>query len=78
LLNAGTENCTLGSKKDVQRRIKEHNTTEKCRYPRYRKSLILKDSEICGTYGQARRREIEVKRFSREKKLRIIQKSIFT
>jgi len=62
----------VGIAKDVKKRIKDHNTTNKCRYTKFRKPLSLLYSEPCGDYGVARKREIEVKRFSRKKKFELI------
>jgi putative endonuclease len=62
----------VGVAKDVYRRIKEHNSTNKCRYTRFRKPLKLVHKEICQNYTLARKRESEVKKFSRKKKLALI------
>lgn len=58
---------------DVDRRIKEHNTTSKCRYTRFRKPLVLRYKEICENYSTARKREYQIKDFSKEKKLELIK-----
>ena len=58
-----------GVAKDVDKRINEHNTTGDCRYTRFRKPLKLIYQERCEDYNSARRRELEIKRFSRKKKL---------
>ena len=63
----------VGITKDVERRIKEHNTTKKCRYTKFRKPVVLIHSEECGNYSMARKREAEVKKFSRKKKLALIK-----
>ena len=65
-------NFYVGVAKDVVRRIAEHNKTSKCRYTCYRKPVILRYKEVCENYSAARKREAQVKRFSREKKLNII------
>ena len=61
---------------DVEKRIHEHNHTSKCRYTRYRKPLLLIYSELQCDYNSARRREKEIKRYSRKKKLDLIEKKI--
>ena len=61
-----------GIAKDVEKRIKEHNTTKKCRYTRYRRPVKLRYSEECEDYSEARRREEQVKKFSRKKKFDLI------
>lgn len=62
----------VGVAKDVSKRIAEHNSTNKCRYTRFRKPLKLIYKEICQNYTVARKRESEVKKFSRKKKLALI------
>ena len=62
----------VGIARNVERRIKEHNTTHRCRYTRFRKPLRLIHKEWCVDYSNGRRRELEVKRFSRKKKLELV------
>jgi len=62
----------VGIAKDVSRRIKDHNSTNKCRYTRFRKPLRPVYTEYCENYNIARKREAEIKRFSRKKKLGLI------
>ena len=64
----------VGIARDVDRRIKEHNTTDKCRYTRFRKPLELIYREECQDYRSARARELEIKRFSQKKKLELAVK----
>ena len=64
----------VGIARDLSKRIKEHNTSDKCRYTRFRKPLRLVYSEVCIDYNTARKRELEVKRFSRKKKLGLLTK----
>ena len=64
----------VGIAQNAERRIKEHNTTNKCRYTRFRKPLKLIYKEVCLNYNAARKREIQVKKFSRKKKLALINK----
>jgi len=66
----------VGVAKDVNKRIKDHNSTNKCRYTRFRKPLTLVYKEYCENYNIARKREIEIKRFSRKKKLELINKDL--
>ncbi|MFH1995383.1 MAG: GIY-YIG nuclease family protein [Candidatus Omnitrophota bacterium] len=64
----------VGVAKDAAKRIKEHNTTNKCRYTRFRKPLLLVYKELCSCYNSARKREKQIKKFSRTKKLALIKK----
>lgn len=66
----------VGIAKDVSRRINEHNTTIKCRYTRYRKPVELLYKEKCTNYNIARKRELEIKRFSKKKKFALIASSL--
>jgi predicted GIY-YIG superfamily endonuclease len=61
-----------GIAKDVYKRIKEHNTTNKCRYTRSRKPIALKYKKKYSNYNLARKKETEIKKFSREKKFALI------
>ena len=62
----------VGVARDVEKRIKEHNVTNRCRYTRFRKPVILLHKESCANYNSARKREREVKRFSRKKKIELV------
>ncbi|MCG2711085.1 MAG: GIY-YIG nuclease family protein [Candidatus Omnitrophica bacterium] len=66
----------VGIAKDVYKRIKEHNTTAKCRYTRFRKPIILQYQELCEHYSAARQRETEIKKFSRKKKIALIESKV--
>ena len=61
-----------GIARDVVKRIKEHNTTSKCRYTRFRKPVKLVYKEIYLNHKEARKREIELKGYGRSKKLELI------
>ena len=58
---------------DVVERINEHNTTNRCRYTRARKPVVLLYQEICDDYGLARKREAQIKGLSRNEKLALIK-----
>jgi putative endonuclease len=58
---------------DVAERIHQHNTTSKCRHTRDRKPIVLLYQEICENYSLARKRETQIKGFSRIKKLGLIK-----
>jgi putative endonuclease len=63
-----------GIAKDADKRIAEHNKTNKCRYTRCRKPIKLRYKEVCRNYGIARKKEAEIRKFSREKKLALINR----
>ncbi|MBU3933414.1 MAG: GIY-YIG nuclease family protein [Candidatus Omnitrophica bacterium] len=62
----------VGVAKDAHKRITDHNETDKCRYTRFRKPLELMYQELCQSYNMARKRESEIKKFSRKKKFDLI------
>ncbi|MDO8662240.1 MAG: GIY-YIG nuclease family protein [Candidatus Omnitrophota bacterium] len=57
---------------DAKKRIKVHNTTNRCRYTRFRKPLKLAYQEACANHHLALIREQEVKSFKKDKKLELI------
>ena len=63
----------VGICKDVEQRIKLHNAGRATRYTKYRIPVRLIHSEFCGDYGNARERERIVKKFSREKKMALVE-----
>ncbi|MBU1087564.1 MAG: GIY-YIG nuclease family protein [Candidatus Omnitrophica bacterium] len=62
----------IGISNDVEKRIKAHNTTNICKYTRARKPIKLLYSEECSGRASAAKREIELKKYSRAKKLDLI------
>ena len=62
----------VGIARDVEKRVIRHNRGLACRYTKYRRPVGLIYKEKCGDYKDARKREIEVKKFSRKKKLALI------
>ena len=61
----------VGVAKDAEQRMSDHNKTNKCRYTRSRKPIILVYYELCSDYAVARKREAQIKKFSRKKKLEL-------
>jgi putative endonuclease len=57
---------------DVERRIHEHSNTQKCRYTRTRQPVVLKYKKRFKDHGQAWKREAEIKRLPKKKKLELI------
>ncbi|MBU0548445.1 MAG: GIY-YIG nuclease family protein [Candidatus Omnitrophica bacterium] len=60
-----------GITKDLERRIKEHNSGNGCRFTRYRAPVELMYSEKVKSRPQALIREAEIKRLPRQKKLKL-------
>ncbi len=63
----------VGIAKDVSKRINQHNKGLACRFTKFRYPVRLLYEEKCLDYQSARMRELEIKGFSREKKLTIIR-----
>ena len=59
---------------DVHRRIEQHNSGKGAKYTRGRGPVILRYQEVCGSHGDALRREIQIKRLSKQEKLDLIAK----
>ena len=64
----------VGIAKDVEARVKLHNKGSACRFTKYRYPVQLLYKERYISKSLARKREIELKRFSRKKKFDVIQK----
>ncbi|MFA4992836.1 MAG: GIY-YIG nuclease family protein [Candidatus Omnitrophota bacterium] len=60
-----------GITKDLERRVKEHNSGNGCRFTRYRAPVKLMHSERVRSRPQALVREAEIKRFPRMRKLKL-------
>ena len=59
---------------DVARRIAMHNSGKGAKSTRGRGPVVLRYQEICGTFSEALRREIQIKKLSRQEKFSLIQK----
>jgi len=59
---------------DLERRIEEHNAGTGARYTRARGPVELAWSESADTQSAALRREAEIKKMTRQQKLRLIAK----
>ena len=66
----GTLYC--GSTNDVERRLKAHNGLKSgAKYTRSRRPVTLRHTEEFKTAGEAKKREAEIKGFTREEKLQL-------
>ncbi|MCG2714492.1 MAG: GIY-YIG nuclease family protein [Candidatus Omnitrophica bacterium] len=61
-----------GITKDLERRVKEHNSSNGCRFTRCRAPVKLMYNEKVRTRSIALKREAAIKRLSRKKKLELI------
>jgi putative endonuclease len=73
LCNDGTLYC--GISKDVEKRVKKHNTGKGAKYVRGKRlPARLVYSEPIGTYAEALRREREIKKMTRARKMKLIER----
>jgi len=61
-----------GITKDLERRVREHNSGYGCRFTKYRAPVKLVHSEEVTSRPEALKREIEIKNLRRIKKLELI------
>ncbi len=62
---------------DLERRIEEHNSSEKgAKYTRARRPVKLCYTEVCEDRSSASRREHAIKKMTRTQKLRLIEESL--
>lgn len=73
ILSCSDETLYTGITTDIQRRLVEHNSSEKgAKYTKQRRPVKLVYSEVLETRSLALKREHEIKRFSRKKKMELI------
>ena len=74
LLRCGDGTLYTGITTDVERRAEEHNAGKGAKYTRSRRPVEVVYREACGSRSEALRREIAVKKLSRQEKLALIVK----
>ena len=74
ILQCGDGSLYTGITTDVEKRLEAHRSGKGAKYTRGRSPLELNYREACGTHSDALKRELEVKRLSREEKLALIEK----
>ena len=75
ILECRTKDLYVGIASDVLARVDLHNKGRACRYTKFRRPVQLIYQEKCDDYTSARKREKQIKKFSREKKLSLIKSS---
>lgn len=58
---------------DLQRRLAAHGTAKGAKYTRGRGPFVVRYTEQCADYPQALRRELQVKKLSRQEKLQLCE-----
>ena len=69
MLRCGDGSLYTGITTDVEKRLEAHRAGKGAKYTRGRGPLELVYQEFCGTHGDALRREVQIKRLSRQEKL---------
>ena len=77
ILECGDGTLDTGITDDVLRRLRTHETGKGAKYTRGRGPLILRYQESCADHSAALKREISVKRMTREQKLQLISEDSF-
>ena len=77
ILECSDKSLYSGSTNDLEKRINQHNNLKSgAHYTKIRRPVILKHSETYSTFGEARKRESEIKRLTRKEKLELIKNRI--
>lgn len=66
----------VGCTNDLEKRLHEHNNSKSgAHYTKIRRPVKLVYSERCSDLAEGRRREAEIKRLTREQKLKLVKKT---
>lgn len=68
ILECGDGTLYTGITDDLDKRLKAHSAGKGAKYTRGRGPLTLRYREECADHGAALRREVEIKRLSRQQK----------
>lgn len=69
ILECADGSLYTGSTNDIEKRLYEHNNLKNgAHYTKIRRPVVLKYSETVATFTEARAREAEIKKLSREEK----------
>ena len=74
ILKCSDKSLYTGSTNDLKKRLYKHNNLKSgAHYTKIRRPVVLKYSEELFTFSEARKRESEIKRLSREQKIYMIK-----
>lgn len=77
ILECADMSLYIGSTIDLDKRIHQHNhASSGAHYTKIRRPVVLKYTEICTSFAQARAREAELKRFTRAEKIILIHRNV--
>jgi putative endonuclease len=72
ILECADKSLYVGCTNNIERRLEQHNNSKwGAHYTKIRRPVTLKYSENFPTHKEARRRESEIKKWRKEKKLRL-------
>ncbi len=74
ILECADKSLYTGCTNNLEKRLDQHNNSKQgAHYTKIRRPVILKYSEKLPTLNEARKKEAEIKRLTREQKLELIQ-----
>ena len=77
ILKCADSSLYVGCTNNLEKRLKEHNESKwGAHYTKIRRPVALLYSEKFATLKEARRREAELKKWKRDKKLNLINKKV--
>lgn len=72
VLECSDNSLYTGWTTDIDKRLERHNSGKGAKYTRGRRPVVVKYFETFDTRSEAMKRECEIKKLSREKKLKLI------
>ena len=75
ILRCKDDTLYTGITTDVEKRLEAHRAGRGAKYTRGRTPLELVYRETCGTHSQALKREVEIKKLTRQEKQTLIGKT---
>ena len=74
ILTCADKTLYIGSTNDLEKRLHAHNHLKSgAHYTKIRRPVVLSYQESCATYAEARAREAELKRMTRQEKITLIK-----
>ena len=74
ILKCADKSLYVGCTNNLEKRLKQHNESKSgAHYTKIRRPVTLVYSETLESFADARRREAEIKRWPREKKLELVK-----
>ncbi len=74
IVECSDKSLYTGITKDIERRVKEHNFSNRgAKSIKFKRPVCLVYSELYNNHSDAARRELEIKSWRRERKLKLIE-----